>query len=276
MGTSLTSNSDLKKLVFLGFGQAASAVAAAAAKDFRLIGTTRSAEKFDELKFHNVEPILICSANDELKLEDALRDALVVVSFPPSPDFDEFASRAAAGAKSIVYISSTAVYGSQTGRVDETTEVDESSVQSAARLASEKLWLRANASIIRAPGIYGRGNGLHKRLLSGQYKLPGDGSNFVSRIHVDDLATMALRALEAHEKRIYLAGDELPTTHREIVSWLVQQLNLPFPESVPLENCHYTQKGNREVDARKSLRLLNLELKYPNYKIGYGAEISRG
>ena len=85
---------------------------------------------------------------------------------------------------------------------------------------------------------------------------------------------MILSALFLNQKQqVFLSGDSKPTTHREIVEWLVNLLNLPFPESLPLDQCHYTQRGNRRVDASKSLAELGMVLKYPTYVEGYTREL---
>lgn len=281
-----------KKLVFLGVGDVARALALQAADDFKLFGTTRSADRAQEILSLGIEPIVI-DGFDKLSLgdvvpgqmaeslketADSMRElfsgASVVVSFPPDAESDSFASSLAAGADGIVYISSTAVYGKAEGVINEDTAVDEETSQAKNRMDAERKWLDVGASVIRAPGIYGRGNGLHQRLLNGNYRLPGDGSNYVSRIHVDDLSSMILSALGSEQKQqVYLSGDLLPTTHREIVEWLVDRLKLPFPESMPLERCHYTQRGNRKVDSSRSLDSLKTVLKYPTYREGYGREL---
>ncbi len=269
-----------KKLVFLGVGQVARALADQAAGEFKLFGTTRSAERAEVIRTLGIEPIVVegfgndSSGSASAVLESLVDGAHVVVSFPPDTESDVSASRLAAGADRIVYISSTAVFGKAQGVIKEATEVDSDNPQAQSRLEAERTWLEVGASVIRAPGIYGRGNGLHQRLLSATYRLPGDGSNYVSRIHVDDLSAMILSALLLNRKQqVFLSGDSKPTTHREIVEWLVKRLNLPFPESMPLDQCHYTQRGNRRVDASKSLAELGTVLKYPTYVEGYTCEM---
>lgn len=267
-----------RKLVFLGVGQVARALADLSGDAFELHGTTRSAERVEEIRKCGIEPLVIenFQRQSSANLVSLLDGAYVVVSFPPDEVSDLEASRLAASAAGIVYVSSTAVYGKSEGVVDENTPVDEETPQSVSRLQAERKWLAVGASVIRAPGIYGRGSGLHHRLIGGQYRLPGDGSNFVSRIHLDDLSAMILSALTANEKQqILLSGDSKPTTHKEIVAWLVKRLNLPFPESIALDQCHYTQRGNRKVDASKSLARLQVLLKYPTFVEGYENELAQ-
>ena len=192
-----------RKLVFLGVGQVARALAAVVRANsetcdaYELIGTTRSAEHAESIRAAGIEPLVVPIFTSSEQLKAALRNSFVVVSFPPDPSSDVRASELAeeAGAARIVYISSTSVYGKAEGVIDENTSEDFKSPNAATRLKAEESWWTVGSTIIRAPGIYGRGSGLHHRLLGGQYRLPGDGSNYVSRIHVDDLSAMILKAL---------------------------------------------------------------------------------
>jgi len=97
----------------------------------------------------------------------------------------------------VVYLSTTGVYGAQRD-VDETT-------QTAPRTARERLRLDAenhvlggvrNSIVLRPAAIYGPGRGIHVSMRLGRFKLMGAGENYVSRIHVDDLAALAAAALD--------------------------------------------------------------------------------
>jgi nucleoside-diphosphate-sugar epimerase len=48
--------------------------------------------------------------------------------------------------------------------------------------------------VLRAAGIYGPGRGLLERIRAGSYRIVGDGSAHVSRIHVIDLVDAIIRA----------------------------------------------------------------------------------
>lgn len=244
-----------------------------------MYGTTRSAEYCDELKLIGITPILIESFSEPKSaalISSLVANSRVIVSFAPDLKSDSAASGLVASAEKIVYISSTAVYGSVEGIVDETTGTDENSPQARARLEAENLWRSVGANIVRAPGIYGFDSGIHMRLMNGQYKLPGDGSNYVSRVHVNDLANIVLNALAFPEKgQTFLAGDLKPATHLEVVEFLCDRLDLPLPDAIPIEECHYTLRGNRQVNAQKSLHRLGVDLQYPTFKEGYNAAIAR-
>jgi len=272
----------MEKLVFIGFGQVARWVAKSACETHQLIGTTRSAARAEELRTYGLETHVLSGEleKDCQALAKLCESACVLVSFPPDGKTDRYLTQALAknslGAKAVIYISSTGVYGKETGVVDESTPVDSSFGNNTVRLDAEENWRKIGAIILRAPGLYSPDSGLHTRLLSGTYKLPGDGSKFTSRIHLKDLARiiLAIFSRTASSKPIapgslYVVGDEKPTTQLEVVTWLCNRLHIPIPESVPLEAVSETLRGNRRVSAQKILKELNLNLEFPTYVEGF-------
>lgn len=194
----------------------------------------------------------------------------VVVSFPPDGKTDAIIAPACLRARSLVYISSTSVYGKQEGTIHDTTPVDESSPETAPRLEAEKIWRSIGGNVVRAPGFYSCEYGMHKRLKEGSYKLPGDGRRYSSRIHLSDLASIVMALLQSNKQgETYVVGDQQPATHQEVAHWLCGELKLPPPPSVPLEEVHHTLRGNRQVDGSRVLQDLGITLEYPNYKAGY-------
>lgn len=190
----------------------------------------------------------------------------VVVTFPPDGETD---ARLSLRAGAITYVSSTGVYGDHRGVVDDTTPVTTTpSATAARRLEAEAIWRARGATILRCPAIYGPDRGLHRRVVSGQHQLPGDGSGFVSRIHVDDLAALILAAPRAAGET-FVVGDAAPARHRDVVAWICERYGVPMPPSIPLERAHESLRGDRRVDASRALRTLDVTLAYPSYEIGY-------
>jgi hypothetical protein len=269
-----------KKILLLGVGNTAFALA-----DFYLnsdehgsqrllFGTTRSADKTLTLLDRRIEPIHDDGSDTCLSaIEAAAEDACVLVSYPPDPGgvSDLRYAPLLQKAVKIVYISSTGVYEGLDGRIDEATALPAShSASGERRLAAESFWRERSACILRAPGLYGPQTGLHLRLLSGSYRLPGDGSNHVSRIHLDDLASIIDAAFGlAAQGSVYVVGDLKPATHFEVVSWLCQKLSLPLPPSQPLAAVSATLRGNRQIDSSRLRNDLQLELLYPTYVEGF-------
>jgi hypothetical protein len=262
----------LQKLLLLGFGNTAAWVTTLAGGQAQLIGTTRDASKAARLKAKGVTPIVLSdSLDDGDELKEAFKDACVLVTFPPDGNSDERFSQLASSADKIIYVSSTHVYGSRTGIIDEATTVDSDLQSAKPRLHAEAVWQKQGAIVLRPPALYGPGYGLHMRLKEGVYKMPEDGANFSSRIHFWDLAQLILSALAKPLERgsTYLVGDLKPTTQKEVVSWLCERMALPMPPPVPLSEVSDRLRVNRQISPRKILADLSLELKFPTYREGF-------
>lgn len=263
----------MKKLVFLGLGNAAAAVCRRAICYDTKYGTTRNRGRVDAIEQMGLIPISLEEGLTDAvraELEEACRDAHVLASFPPSEQSDLDLSSAAAKANKIVYISSTAVYGGTSGIITEETPIDVSDPVAQSRLKAEETWRSAGAVVLRAPALYGPHYGLHVSLQAGKFKIPGDGRRFSSRIHLDDLANIVLSAFEkARTRSVYLVGDTNPATHIEVVTWLCDQLGISLPASIPLEDAHYTLRSNRRIKADRVLAELEIALQYPTYKDGF-------
>jgi len=257
-------------------GQTASWVAKLAPPDCQVSGTTRDATKQSTLLQSGIEPIVVSSASHAIdgfatKLVAAAANSNVLVSFPPDERSDEQLAKMCSRAKSIIYISSTGVYGIRSGKIDESTAVDDSSESSRSRLLAEKIWLDAGACVLRAPALYDCQSGLHKRLLAGSYRIPGNGENFVSRIHLKDLARIVWASFQKPlpPGSVFVVGDLQPATHVEVATWLCEQLKLDLPDSAPLNAVSPTLRNNRQICSDKILQELKIDLEFPTYKEGY-------
>jgi nucleoside-diphosphate-sugar epimerase len=173
-----------------------------------------------------------------------------------------------AGAASIAYVSSTGVYGDRRGVIDDTTPIPAPVGERAQRiLDAEALYRAAGATILRCPGIYGPERGLHRRILRGEHRIPGDGSRTLSRIHVSDLAELLLAA-SAMRGETFVVGDLEPAPHIEVVRFVCESYGVPLPPSVPLGDVHDTLRADRHVDASRALDRLGVKLRFPDYRIG--------
>lgn len=263
-----------EKLFFFGVGNTALWVADQADDRFALFGTTRQPVKVAALKKAGIEPILIAekfSSHQANSLKAILADAYVLVSYPPDPISDMRFGELIDGVKSLVYVSSTGVYGRRAGLIDESTEVDAEGESAQKRLTQERFWSERHAVVLRAPGLYCPASGLHIRLAKGSYRLPGDGSNYTSRIHLKDLGRLILSAFERSllPASPYLVGDLHPASQIEVVTWLCARMNLPMPASLPLAEAPKSLQANRRVNPAKILAELNFTLEFPSYKEGF-------
>ncbi|RTL40680.1 MAG: hypothetical protein EKK48_15580 [Candidatus Melainabacteria bacterium] len=255
-----------ESFVFLGVGNVALHLARLLSRRCTIYGTTRSVERVSVLESAGIEPVVVDSKPPAASL---FENANVLVSFPPDGATDLSWSERCLKARRIIYISSTGVYGKTSGVIDESSPVDASEPSAARRLKAEEVWRNKGAIILRCPGLYAAESGMHLRI--NQVKIPGDGSRYVSRIHLDDLARIieACFARESLELSTYVVGDLQPSTHLETITWLCQAMGAELPDFAPIDQVTPTLRGNRQVDSSRLLKELSITLQYPTYKEGY-------
>jgi nucleoside-diphosphate-sugar epimerase len=189
-----------------------------------------------------------------------------VVTFPASAPGELAFAPLLAEARAVSYLSTTGVYGDLEGVIDSETPLPAApSAKYASILAAEEAFRAVGSAVLRSPGIYGADRGLHVRLARGEFRLSGDGSRFGSRIHVEDLAALLLASARTPGET-FVVGDLEPCRQIDMVRWLCERLELPFPGSAPLESVHETLRRNRRVDASRALSRLGVDLKYPSYR----------
>lgn len=174
----------------------------------------------------------------------------------------------------VVYLSTTGVYG-DAGFVDETTPAAPRNERERLRVEEERAVMTGpwSAMVLRPAAIYGPGRGVQESMRTGRYKLPGDGSNFISRIHVDDLAEHCVRALESDVEGVYPVADEEACEAREIAAYCARLLGVAMPEFTERLPEDDTRRSNRRVDGRAVRRLLGVTLRYPGYREGIAASL---
>lgn len=175
----------------------------------------------------------------------------------------------------VVYLSTTGVYG-PVRDVDETTPVNPATERERMRVAAEELVLEGpwSSLVLRPAAIYGPGRGIHVSMAEGRFRLAGSGENYVSRIHVEDLASHAVAGLMAMEVGgAWPVGDELPCTSREIAEYCSGLLGLPMPESAGMDRVHETRRADRRVDGRAIRQALGVTLRYRTYREGIPAGV---
>jgi len=205
----------------------------------------------------------------------------VLSSVPPArssgdPVLDTYGD--ALAGKSLFYLSSTGVYGDRAGAwVDEATPTIAQSGEGRrnARAEADLAWLDLGARAFRLPGIYGPGRSALDRVRAGQARridLPGQ---VFSRVHVDDIASGVVAALERHAPAgAYNLGDDYPCSGNEVTEHACRLLGLPFPPLESLEDANLSEMArgfymeNRRVANGKAKRVLGWAPKYPTYVEG--------
>lgn len=174
----------------------------------------------------------------------------------------------------VVYLSTTGVYGGQR-EIDETNSPAPRTPRERSRVEAENHVLGGpwSAMVLRPAAIYGPGRGIHVSMRRGEFKLLGEGNNFVSRIHVDDLAALAVAALKSEAGGAWPVADQEPARSVDIARFCSELLGLPMPPSAEPQELSETRRANRRVDGRAVCRLLGIQLRYPSYRSGIPAAV---
>lgn len=219
------------------------------------------------------------SFDDEGSVRVALTDAShVLSSVPPGGEGDDpvlAAYGAALDGKWLGYLSSTGVYGDTGGAwVDETAPTGTG--RRTARAECDGEWLARGARVFRLPGIYGPGRSALERVVAGtahRIDLPGQ---VFSRIHVADIASGVVAALDAPPGAYNLA-DDLPASQNAVIAEACRLTRAPLPplqsleeaELSPMAQAFYAE--NRRVANGRAKRVLGWQPSYPTYREGLRA-----
>ncbi len=277
----------MKTLLSFGHGYSAQALARRLLPaGWRIIGTTRSAEKTDILRAQGVEPVLF-PREDVLS---ALREAThILVSAGPTEDGDPVLSALGdqiadyAGKIAWVgYLSTTGVYGDHAGGwVDEDTPLTPSTRRGQWRKDAEAAWRAVPdlpLHIFRLAGIYGPGRGPFAKVRNGTARrIIKDGQVF-SRIHVDDIAQVLEASIaQPNPVRVYNLCDDDPAPPQDVIAYAAELLGLPLPEAIAFDAADMTPMARSFYAESKRVRNdrikeeLHVKLQYPDYRTGLRA-----
>ena len=167
----------------------------------------------------------------------------------------------------IVFISSTAIYGQDSGEwIDEDTtpmlpEREASQVVLQAEQALQQSF-DDRAIIIRPSGIYGRERLMRVRKAKEPQKQPIAAGAWTNRIMDSDLVTIITKVLTIEEpKPVYIATDYLPVTSFTLTIWLCEQLG----EALPVLDDKNSAMTGKRLHSNIPLAWLT----YPDWQMGY-------
>jgi nucleoside-diphosphate-sugar epimerase len=231
--------------------------------------------------------VCLASLHERGSLDGLIPRGAVVVDMAPPTEGDTaaeenlVAAAARAGARRLIYVSSTGVYGPGDGAwIDEDAPLAPIGALGRRRLAAESALLHAAAAAglpavaLRAAAIYGPHRGVHARIAAGSYRVIGDGAGHVSRIHVDDLAAAVIAVAQAPspQRTAYNVADDEPTRSREHADAIAALLGLPPPPSIRLEEASAEARdlstGDRRIANRRLRDELGAVLAYPTWREG--------
>jgi len=184
--------------------------------------------------------------------------------------------------KNIVYFSTTAVYGNPEGQwVTEHSPLRPANQRGVLRVdAEEQLKTysqsrNSNLSILRVAGIYGPDRLPLTKLRQGCTAIKPEQAPFSNRIHVSDLAIIAIAAMNTTQGiEVYNVADGQPTTSTEYLQTIARAFNLPMPSLIDIKDAasFFSPMAlsfladNKRVDNHKILTKLNIALKFPDLR----------
>ncbi len=212
----------------------------------------------------------------------AVREALtrashVLSSVPPEADGDPVLDRYGPDLTQswLGYLSSTGVYGDTGG-----AWVDESALigggRRSARAACDQRWHQRGARVFRLPGIYGPGRSALDRVRDGRAQRIAVPGQVFSRVHVDDIVTGVIGALEA-PAGVYNLSDDLPSSQNRVIEEACALLGRSPPPLQTLEQADLSPMAqgfyaeNRRIANGKAKRVLGWQPAYPDYRAGLRA-----
>lgn len=251
----------MKRLFVFGLGYTASRIAAAmTAQGWEVISTGRDGTlRFDD------------SGAVRLALADA---GHVLSSVPPGADGDPVLDSYgdALGGRWLGYLSSTGVYGDTRGAwVDETAPVGTG--RRTARADADARWLALGARVLRLPGIYGPGRSALERVREGRAHRIDLPDQVFSRVHVGDIVSGAIAALNGAPGAYNLADDE-PCSQNSVIEHACRLLGIAPPPLQTMDEAALSPMArgfyaeNRRVANGKAKRELGWSLRFPTYREG--------
>ena len=278
-----------KTLLIFGFGYTAKFICKKfLRKNWKVYCTTRSSEKFKEIKDLKATPIFF---NDEEKIKNILSDdAYILTTAPPQnskdpvvENYGHLLKKNSERIKWAGYMSTTSVYGDKKGEwVTEDTELEPNLERSIARVAAENSWIKLGENLLiktvvfRLAGIYGPGRSLIDRLMKDEdVYIVDKPAHLFNRIHIEDIVGVVEKAMSSKSKtKIFNLSDDLPATQLDVAKFAASLLKRNCPEIVSLKSEMLSEmaksfyKEEKKVSNKKLKDELGYKLVFPSFKEG--------
>jgi nucleoside-diphosphate-sugar epimerase len=173
----------------------------------------------------------------------------------------------------LIFTSSTSVYPQRDGNlVTEESPAESDSEKARTLREAEEIVLENDGIVLRVAGIYGPGRSFLLRSALDGTAVATD--RIVNQVHRDDVASAIFfigQCQTIDPPRIFNVVDNTPLPRVEILTWLLERLNLPLPVSLaPAEQKR--GRSNKRVSNAK-LRALGWAPAYPSYREGFDRSV---
>lgn len=180
----------------------------------------------------------------------------------------------------LLFVSSTAVYGSHDGAwVDETSPTEPTSFRGRIMLEAETLALAGGGTgvpgkVLRLGGIYGPGRDrLLSRVRRGEALCPPGGPYHTNRIHRDDAAGILAHLANPSRtglRDVYLGVDRDPAPYCDVIRWLAERMGAPEPGAGDDGSLDRRKRSNKRCRSDRIVES-GYSFRYPSFRDGYGA-----
>jgi nucleoside-diphosphate-sugar epimerase len=254
-------------------------------------GVVRSAAGAARLVASGIPALAADLARDDLTRLPLRGSRVFLLAPPPTTGSEDLHTRRLAIAfgnvgdpRRVVYISTTGVYGDCGGAwVDETWPARPAVDRARRRWDAEQTltgWSRETGGeliVLRVAGIYGPGRLPLERIRQGVPVVRKAESPYSNRIHVDDLATVCMAAMERGQPgAIYNACDGNPSTMTDYFLAVADVAGIPRPPLIPMAEAagqvsdamlSYLAESRR-LSNRRLAEELGVVLRYPTLAQG--------
>jgi nucleoside-diphosphate-sugar epimerase len=234
------------RLLIIGCGDVGMRLLPLVRDRFQVVAVTSQPARIPELRAAGALP-LVANLDDRNSLHRLRGLAGTVVHLAPPPSDGERDRRTRNLAAilprqaSIVYVSTTGVYGDCKGVFsDETRPVAPVNARAKRRVDAERVLRRwalrseGKLSILRVPGIYAADRLPLDRLKQGTPALIPEEDVYTNHIHADDLAQIiALALFRAQPQRVYHTVDDSDLKMGEYFEQVALAFGLPSPPRLP-------------------------------------------
>lgn len=273
-----------------GAGFSAKAFAGASPPHAKIVGTTRSPEKFDALRAEGIAPLLFDgTASPELSRALAATTHLVISIAPADagdPVLSAFAGMIRTSMPSlrwIGYLSTVGVYGDYQGRwIDETADCRPVSRRSKLRVEAEEAWqslaggIGKPLAILRLSGIYGPGRNAFVNLENGTAKRLVKPDQVFNRIHATDIGGALWHLADRNLGGVFNVTDDEPAPPQDVVAYAADLMGVAPPPEIPFDAAQLSPMArsfygeNKRVSNRK-LKQTGYGFRYPDYRAALSA-----
>lgn len=273
-----------RQIFIFGAGYSGKAFARANTDAATILGTTRSAEKFDALRQAGIAPLLFDGALTG-EIGDALRKTThLVISVAPEEAGDPVLNAARAAISQmpalewIGYLSTVGVYGNYDGAwVDETAQCRPVSKRSVMRVAAEQDWLKLGrdigrpVAILRLSGIYGPGRNALVNLENGTARRLVKPDQVFNRIHCDDIAGALWQLMDGNAGGIFNVTDDLPAPPQDVVAYAAALMGIEPPPEIPFDAAQLSPMarsfyGENKRVANAAIKAAGYRFRFPDYR----------